>query len=89
MSAADKDLHVIPLRRVFFGRRANRADRAIRLIERYVMRHYKDAEKVVIDPEVNEYVWSRGRLKPPRRVVVKVKVDPGSKTAIVMLARKA
>jgi len=57
----EKSIHIIPLKRVYFGRRANRADRAIRLIRKYLARHYKEAEKIVIDPAINNYVWSRGR----------------------------
>ncbi|MET1160596.1 MAG: 50S ribosomal protein L31e [Thermoprotei archaeon] len=83
-----KVIHVIPLKRVYFGRRTNRADRAIRLIRKYVMRHFKEVERVIIDPRVNEYVWSRGREKPPRRVVVEIRVDREAKTAKVLFVRK-
>ncbi|MEM1878768.1 MAG: 50S ribosomal protein L31e, partial [Desulfurococcaceae archaeon] len=44
-SSVEKSVHVIPLKRVYFGRRFNRADRAVRLIKKYVARHFKDAEK--------------------------------------------
>ncbi|MEM0002236.1 MAG: 50S ribosomal protein L31e [Desulfurococcaceae archaeon] len=83
----DVDVHVIPLKRVYFGRRANRADRAIRLVRKYIMRHYKEAEKIVIDPAVNVHIWSKGREKPPRRVVVEVRFDKESRTAKVLLVR--
>lgn len=79
--------HVIPLKRVYFGRRKNRADRAIRLIKKYVARHYKEAEKILIDPAVNSFVWSRGREKPPRRVLVEVRFDKEAKVARVLLLR--
>jgi len=82
-----KAVHVIPLKYVYFGRRRNRADRAIRLIKKYVSRHFKEAEKVVIDPSVNMYLWSRGRVKPPRRVVVEIRFDKNEKIARVLLAR--
>ena len=87
-SQVKKSTHVIPLARVYFGRRMNRADRAVRLIRRYVSRHFKQAEKIIIDPLVNKFVWSRGREKPPRRVVVEVRFDPNEKTARVLLARR-
>ncbi|MEM4481311.1 MAG: 50S ribosomal protein L31e [Desulfurococcaceae archaeon] len=80
-------LAVIPLKRVYFGRRANRADRAVRLVRKYVHRHYKEAERVVVDPSLNKYIWSRGRIKPPRRVLVKILLDRESKVARVLLAR--
>jgi large subunit ribosomal protein L31e len=78
---------VIPLKRVYFGRRFNRADRAVRLIKKYVARHFKDAEKIVIDPAVNQYVWSRGREKPPRRITVEIMFDKENKVAEVLLVR--
>ena len=64
-------IYTIPLKRVYWGRRSNRADRAIRFIRKYVARHFH-VRQVVLDPSVNEYIWSRGREKPPRRVTVRV-----------------
>ncbi|MEM0355251.1 MAG: 50S ribosomal protein L31e [Desulfurococcaceae archaeon] len=84
-----KSIHVIPLRKVYFGRRTNRADRAIRLIRKYVLRHFKDAERVIIDNSVNEYVWSRNREKPPRRVTVEIRFNKEEKVAKVLLVRKS
>lgn len=86
-SSVVKAIHVIPLRKVYYGRRRNRADRAIRLIRKYVLRHFKEAEKVIIDNEVNEYVWSRNREKPPRRITVEIRFDKETKTAKVLLVR--
>jgi len=63
--------YVIPLRKVYFRQRTQRAARAIRLIRNFVIRHLK-VESVIIDNAVNEYVWSRGIEKPPRRIKVKV-----------------
>jgi len=88
-SGVVKSIHVIPLRRVYFGRRANRADRAVRLVRRYVARHFKEAEKIIIDPEVNAYIWSRSRKKPPRRVVVEIRFDKENKVAHVLLVRES
>lgn len=82
-------VYVVPLYRVYWGRRKNRADRAIRLIRRFVQRHTK-ADRVVISNEVNEEVWSRGREKPPRRIKILVKIEEDEETkekkAIVKLA---
>ena len=63
-------IYVIPLRKVYFRQRTQRAARAMRLIRKFIQRHMK-AERVIIDNKVNEYVWSRGIEKPPRRVRVK------------------
>ncbi|ABN70184.1 LSU ribosomal protein L31E [Staphylothermus marinus F1] len=84
-----RSIHVIPLKRVYWGRRTNRADRAVRLIRKYVRRHFKEAEKIIIDPAVNEYVWSRSREKPPRRVIVEIRFDKEEKTAKVLLIRSS
>lgn len=82
-------VHVIPLKKIYYGRRKNRADRAIRFIRKYVMRHFKNVEKIIIDPRVNEYVWSRGREKPPRRIRVEIRFDKEEKIAKVLLVRKS
>lgn len=86
-SSVVKSIHVIPLKRVYFGRRTVRANRAMKLIRRYVFRHFKDAERVVIDNAVNEYVWSRNREKPPRRVIVEIRFNKEDKVARVLLAK--
>lgn len=86
-SSISKSIHVIPLKRVYFGRRTARANRAIRLIRKYVLRHFKEAERVIIDNAVNEYVWSRNREKPPRKVTVEIRFNKEEKTARVLLAR--
>ncbi len=66
-------VYIIPLARVYWGRRTNRADRAIKLIREFVKKHTK-ADKVIIYNDVNNYVWSRSREKPPRRIKVVVTV---------------
>ena len=84
-------VYVIPLRRVYWGRRSNRADRAVRLIRRFVARHTK-ADEVRILTEANNIVWRRGREKPPARVKVLVDVreekgeEGARRVAVVRLA---
>jgi len=84
-------VYVVPLKRVYWGRRTNRADRAVKLLRSFIKRHTK-ADRVVITNEVNNYIWSRGREKPPRRVRVVVTLREEEvegekrKTAIVRLA---
>lgn len=90
--AADKSSvirveRVVPLSRVYWGRRRNRAARAIRLLREYVKRHFKKAKRVVIDSEVNEYIWQRSVEKPPRRIKVIVSFDQEEEVAKVFLAR--
>lgn len=76
--------YTIPLKRIYWGRRRNRADRAIRLIRKFVARHFH-VNQVIIDPLVNEYVWSKGREKPPRRITIRV-IRMDESTAKVLLA---
>jgi large subunit ribosomal protein L31e len=73
-------IFTIPLRKKWEGPRTKRANHAINVIRRYVVRHVKDPErkgkrisedKVWIDPKINEFVWARGREKPPRKIKVK------------------
>ena len=84
-------VYIVPLARVYWGRRTNRADRAVKLIRRFVQRHTK-ADKILIANEVNEEVWKRGREKPPRRIKILVKMEERTegenkvKVAIVKLA---
>lgn len=69
----------IPLRDTKAVPRTRRANRAIKEIREYVMRHMKvDEDKVWIDGSVNEKVWERGIQKPPSKITVKaVKFDDG------------
>ena len=93
MPKDDYYVYVVPLRRVYWGRRSNRADRAVRLLRAFIKRHLK-IENVVITSEVNNYIWSRGREKPPRKIKVLVSVkerkkdeeEEKTKIAIVRLA---
>jgi len=74
---------------VYWGRRSNRAKRAIKLIREFVKRQYKKAEEIIIDNSVNELVWSRGIEKPPRRIRVKVEYDEKEKVVKVFLPERS
>ncbi|MCG2881545.1 MAG: 50S ribosomal protein L31e [Acidilobus sp.] len=90
MEPGEKSVYVINLSRVYYGRSTNRAKRAVDLIRRFVSRHAKvPPDSVVILNDVNNFVWSRGIKKPPRRVKVLVTLVSGEEgnKAIVSLAR--
>jgi large subunit ribosomal protein L31e len=74
----DEAIYVIPLRRVYWGgSRRNRGQRAVRMIREFIKRHF-NAQRVIIDQSLNEYIFSRKIEKPPRKVVVKIfKIDEG------------
>ncbi len=82
-------VYVVPLNRVYWGRRTTRAKRAVDIIRRFVKRHTK-ADRVVVTNEVNNYIWSRSREKPPRRVKILVvvrKVKPEDEEEEKLVAR--
>lgn len=65
--------YVVNLRRAYEASRTKRAKYAIGLIRRFVARHMKVEEgKVKLSEELNEFVWSRGMEKPPRKVRIEV-----------------
>ena len=84
-------VYIVNLSRVYWGRRTNRASRAVKTVREFVRRHFK-ADRVVILNEVNEVIWSRSREKPPRRVKILVTIreeeteDGKIRVAVVGLA---
>lgn len=67
-------VYTINLSRLYWGRRANRAARAIRYLRQWIARRTK-AKEVVIGEDVNRVIWSRGIEKPPRRLKVRVIIE--------------
>lgn len=51
-----------------------RTPRAIRLLKEFIVKHTK-ADFVIISNELNEFIWSRGIQKPPRKVKVRAIVE--------------
>jgi len=83
-------VYTIPIYKVYWGRRTNRAARAIKLVRRFIARHFGvDERDVVIHNNVNEYIWSRSIEKPPRRVTVKAVKDQESGKVKVVLVRES
>jgi len=70
----DERFYTIPLGKVKIAKRYKRAKRAINLVREFLIRHFK-AEGLKIEPELNEYIWSRGIEKPPRKVKVRATKD--------------
>jgi large subunit ribosomal protein L31e len=67
----DERIYTVPLRKAYWtGSRLRRANRAVRILRKFVERHMKPDE-LVIQPEVNEKIWERGIQKPPRRVRIR------------------
>jgi large subunit ribosomal protein L31e len=67
----DERIYTVPLRKAYWtGSRLKRANRSVRILREFVQRHMKP-EELLIQPEVNEQIWSRGMQKPPRRVRIR------------------
>ena len=67
----DERIYTVPLRKAYWtGSRLRRANRSVRILREFVERHMKP-EELLIQPEVNEEIWSRGMQKPPRRLRIR------------------
>ncbi|MEB3756087.1 MAG: 60S ribosomal protein L31 [Desulfurococcales archaeon] len=83
--------YTISLGPLYYGRRTNRAARAARRLRMFVKRHTK-ADRIVLTNDVNNYIWSRGIEKPPRRIRILVRVfeegeeEEKEKVAVVFLS---
>ena len=67
----DERIYTVPLRKAYWtGSRLRRANRSVRILREFVERHMKP-EELLIQPEVNEQIWSRGMQKPPRRLRIR------------------
>ena len=51
-----------------------RTPRAIKLLKEFIFKHTK-VDFVIIDEELNEFMWKRGIRKPPRKVKVRAIVE--------------
>ena len=67
--------------------RQKRAPRAIRIMKQFIYRHMK-AEDIIIDNELNEFIWARGIQKPPRRVRVRAIKDDEGIVELYLVERK-
>lgn len=67
----EERIYTIPFfPKLAYSKRKKRAPRAINILREFVKRHMK-ATNIVINPDVNEKIWSRSREKPPRRIRVR------------------
>jgi large subunit ribosomal protein L31e len=80
----EERFYTIPLGKAWISQRKKRAPKAAKIVRIFVMKHMKvqteveeeeEPERLVIDNEVNEKLWSRGIEKPPRKIRVRVVKD--------------
>ena len=67
--------------------RNKRAPRAIRIMKEFIYRHMK-ADDIIIDNELNEFIWARGIQKPPRKVRVRALKDEDGIVELYLVERK-
>jgi len=67
--------------------RNKRAPRAIRIMKEFIYRHMK-ADDIIIDNELNEFIWARGIQKPPRRVRVRALKDEDGIVELYLVERR-
>lgn len=67
--------------------RGKRAPRAIRIMKEFIYKHMK-AVDIIIDNELNEYIWARGIQKPPRKVRVRAIKDEEDIVELYLVERK-
>lgn len=71
----EERIYVVPLAKKFiYSPRQKRAEKAIRVLKKFVKRHMKP-ERIIIEPEVNEKIWERGIQSPPRKIRIRVTKD--------------
>jgi large subunit ribosomal protein L31e len=70
---------VVPLRKLQYVPRTQRAPRAVKMVKQHVAKHMKaDLENVWMYWDLNEAIWARGREKPPNKIRVKaIKFEDG------------
>jgi len=90
----EERFYTIPLKKAWLSTRKKRAPRAARIVKSFVLKHMKvrteaegeeEAERVVIDNEVNEKLWSRGIEKPPRKIRVRVVKDKEGVVTVLLV----
>jgi large subunit ribosomal protein L31e len=67
-------IYTVPLKEAWNAQRYRRSERAVTVLKSFVIRHMK-AEKVVLDPLVNEVIWAKGIKSPPHKIRVKLVKD--------------
>lgn len=67
-------VYTVPLRRAYEAPMYKRAKVAMRIIREFAYKHMKAIE-VKIDKEVNEFIWSQGIRRPPRRIKLEMERD--------------
>jgi len=60
--------------------RTTKTRRAVKQLKSFILKHTK--QEPVIDQKLNEYLWERGRKKPPARIRVSVETSEDNKALV-------
>ncbi len=77
-----ESVHTIPLRKAYDCPRTSRVKYAAREVKNYIRKHTR--KEPVLDPSVNEALWSRGIQSPPRKIIVKIQEEETRATAVLV-----
>lgn len=72
--SVDERIYTVPLGKAWIGKRWKRAENAISVLRRFANRHMKPTE-LIIEQAVNEAIWARGIMNPPRKIRVRMQKD--------------
>ncbi len=68
----------VPLGDAYLTTRVKAARRAVTLLREFVKRHAKvEGQSIRLSSRLNQYVWARGRKKPPRHVKIRLVKEDG------------
>ncbi|MDK6028524.1 50S ribosomal protein L31e [Ignisphaera sp. 4213-co] len=84
----NEGIYLIPLRHVYrAGSRRDRGKRVISYIRKFLERHL--GGKVILDPAISMFIYSRKIEKPPRKILVRfLKIDNGIYKAMLAVEVK-
>ena len=73
-SKPKENTYMIPLRGACSRHVSKRTEKAVRIVREFLKKHTK-SKNVKLSPKLNEFLWARGRPKPPRSVRVKTTIE--------------
>jgi large subunit ribosomal protein L31e len=92
----EERIYTIPLQKANIRPPKKRSPRAMQLLKIFLVKHMKldvhvdedeDAEELpqlIVAPEVNEKIWSKGIEKPPRRIRVRAAKDKDGNVTVFL-----
>ncbi|MEM3596805.1 MAG: 50S ribosomal protein L31e [Candidatus Bathyarchaeia archaeon] len=90
----EERIYTVPLGKAWIMPPNKRAARAVRLLRDFLKKHMKleargegeeeEPKKLIITNEVNEWIWSRGIEKPPRKIRVRAAKDKDGNVTVYL-----